>query len=87
MKAKLCPICGGKPVFIHYAIPKKVCPDAWEETETGFEPLMTYKRIECENCKATTMYWNQCDELIQVWNERKIIEFITQEPIQEVADN
>ena len=54
MKVKPCPICGiGKPRMVHYAIPMKFNLDAWEETEDClFEPIVTYKHIECSNCGA-----------------------------------
>lgn len=86
MKAKRCPICGGKPRYVHYAVPRSVCPDAWEFTETGLEPMMTYKRIECEDCGASTMTWLQCDELLELWNQERIMEFVYREPVLEVED-
>ena len=85
-KARRCPICGGKPRFVHYAAPRQQFPDAWEETETGLEPVLTYKRIECEDCMATTMWWMKCDELIDLWNREQILEFVFREAIQEVED-
>ena len=56
-KLKPCPICGiGKPRMVHYALPLKYNPDAWEETEDClFEPMTTYKRIECSNCGASAL--------------------------------
>ena len=56
-KLKPCPICEiGKPRMVHYALPLKYNPDAWEETEDClFEPMITYKRIECSNCGASTL--------------------------------
>ena len=70
-KLKPCPICGiGKPRMVHYALPMKWNFDAWEETEDClFEPMMTYKRIECSNCGATTAFLSvKIDDAIDDWN-------------------
>lgn len=89
IKAKPCPICGiGKPRMVHYAIPMKYNPDAWEETEDClFEPMITYKRIECANCGATSDYleilidaavsdWNHEDEN---GNRDRVVQYIIDE--------
>lgn len=70
-KLKPCPICGiGKPRMVHYALPMKWNFDAWEETEDClFEPMMTYKRIECSNCGATAGLMLTCDLAIDNWNQ------------------
>ena len=70
-KLKPCPICGiGKPRMVHYALPLKWNFDAWEETEDClFEPMLTYKRIECGNCGATTVLMLTCDLAIDIWNQ------------------
>lgn len=71
---------------MHYAAPRIQYPDAWEETETGLEPLLTYKRIECEDCGASTMWWIHCGELITAWNKEQILELVWRELINEVED-
>lgn len=71
MKVKPCPICGiGKPRMVHFAPPLKIFPDNWEETEDClFEPIVTSKYIECDNCGARTMYpYVSIDNAIDEWN-------------------
>ena len=71
IKLKPCPICGiGKPRMVHYALPMKYYPDDWEETEDClFEPIITYKHIECSNCGASTLdYTISIDYAIEDWN-------------------
>ena len=70
-KLKPCPICGiGKPRMVHYALPLKYNPDAWQETEDCLlEPKMTYKRIECSNCGASTVIVSgNVNTAIKDWN-------------------
>ena len=70
-KLKPCPICGiGKPRMIHYAIPLKYDPDVWEETEDClFEPIVTYKHIECSNCGAYAVGLGiSIEKAIDDWN-------------------
>lgn len=71
IKVKPCPICGiGKPRLVHYALPMKWNFDAWEETEDClFEPMVTYKHIECSNCGAFAVGLNiSIDGAIRDWN-------------------
>ena len=90
-KLKPCPICGiGKPRMVHYALPLKYNPDTWEETEDClFEPMITYKRIECGDCGATTGLMLTCDLAIDNWNQETedgnrvgIIQYITDEDME-----
>ena len=91
IKLKPCPICGiGKPRMVHYALPLMYNPDVWEETEDClFEPMLTYKRIECGNCGATTGLVLTCDLAIDNWNQETedgnrvgIIQYITDEELE-----
>jgi hypothetical protein len=71
-KLKLCPICGiGKPRIVHYAPPLVFLPDQWEETEDClYEPKLTFKRIECSNCGASTGALEiSSDAAIRDWNQ------------------
>lgn len=71
IKVKPCPICGiGIPRLVHYAIPMAIHPDGWEETEDCmFEPIITYKKVECANCGAAVVGFQiQCDEAYKDWN-------------------
>lgn len=71
IKVKPCPICGiGKPRMVHYAKPMKTDPDGWEETDDGvFEPIVTYKHIECSNCGAYAVGLNiDIDRAVRDWN-------------------
>ena len=91
-KVKPCPICKiGKPRMIHYASPFIYSPDSWEEVDEGvFDPMVTYKRIECSNCGATSMPWEiNCDTAVDDWNYESgngkrihIIQYITEEPLE-----
>ena len=70
-KLKPCPICGiGKPRMVHYALPMKWNFDAWEETEDClFEPIVTYKYVECGNCGARATGLDiSIDSAVNVWN-------------------
>lgn len=70
-KLKPCPICGiGKLRMVHYALPLKYNPDVWEETEDClFEPVVTFKHIECSNCGASALnYTISVDYAIEDWN-------------------
>ena len=85
MKAKRCPLCGGEPQFVHYAIPQEKDPDAWEFTEDGFEPMILFKRLECKECKATTCGVDMvCDDAIKHWNEGHIFQWMFNENVTDV---
>lgn len=93
-RIKPCPICGiGKPHMVHYAIPLKVNPDCWEETEDClFEPMVTYKYIECSNCGArATGLEIRVDDAVNVWNEEDdngnrtfVVQYIADEELEVV---
>ena len=71
IKVKPCPICKiGKLRLVHYAKPMRFDPDDWEETEDClYEPIMTYKKVECGNCGAITAGWRiKVEEAIKDWN-------------------
>lgn len=91
-KLKSCPICGiEKPRMVHYALPMKWNPDSWEETEDClFEPMITYKHIECSNCGAASPYpqilidaavndWNHEDEN---GNRSYVLQYIIDEDME-----
>ena len=81
MKAKLCPLCGGDPIFVEYAVPQGKEPDLWEETETGFEPVFLMKQIECKDCGARNCLVSiSCDEVVKNWNEGHVIQLVCREP-------
>lgn len=96
MKVKPCPVCGiGTPRMVHYALPMKFFPAAWEETEDClYEPMITYKRIECSNCGASTVGlttnidiaaedWNYTDK---EGNRSGVVQYIIEE-VLEVGDD
>lgn len=91
-KLKPCPICGiGKLRMAHYALPMKWNFDAWKETENClFEPMMTYKRIECSNCRATSAFLSRfIDGAVSDWNyedengdRARIVQYIIDEDME-----
>lgn len=77
MKAKRCPLCENEVRLVHYAIPEIYFPAGWEDS--GYdpndpdyirsEPMITYKRVECISCGATSPHLSvQCDQAIEQWN-------------------
>ena len=96
IKAKLCPICKiGKPRLIHYAVPMKYNFDCWEETDEGiFEPIITYKRVECSNCGAACIGVQiKIDDAIRDWNymarnnnRSMVLQFIQDESLEVDTD-
>ena len=80
---KRCKFCGGEPRWLYYAIPKEINPDLWEPAENGeFEPTILLKRIECKNCKATTILASfpiDCDHLEIDWNSGTILQYWSEE--------
>ena len=62
MKAKRCPICGGKPKFVHYSI-----PGATKDPD-GLYILL--KRLECSECGASVAQLVMtCDDAVNYWND------------------
>ena len=85
MKVKRCPLCGGQPKFVYYAIPQIKNPDGWEFCEDGLEPLVLFKRLECKDCKATTCGVDMTiDDAIKHWNEEHVFQFIGSEDATDV---
>lgn len=83
MKAKRCPICNGKPHYVHYAIPGS--------TKDPDGIYILFKRLECEKCGATVAQLVlTCDDAIQYWNStnengmRVVLEKIMIEPCSDV---
>ena len=95
MKVKPCPICKiGIPRFVYYALPQSVLPSVWEETEDGLNPMITYKRVECSNCGASTIPMRiKCDQAAEDWNyinedgsRSQVVQYIKEE-VLEVDDS
>lgn len=87
---KRCKLCGGEPKWVHYAIPKQDNPDGWEYTGPGgeLEPLVLFKRLECKNCKATTFCLGMTlDEVEELWNNGKVVEYWMDEEVGDVEPN
>ncbi len=60
--AKRCPICNGKPQYVHYRIPGSM--------EDSDELYILLKRLECKECGATVPELVMtCDDAIKYWNE------------------
>ena len=96
IKVKPCPICKiGIPRLVHYAIPMKYDADGWQEVANYvFEPMVTYKKVECSNCGATVVGFQiSCDDAIKDWNyedvdgKRRIIVQYTGEEKLEVGND
>ena len=81
MRAKRCPVCGGKPQYVHYAIP-------------GMTDGIWFKRLECIDCGATVPHLVMvCDDAIKYWNDinpdtgkRYVLQRIVTEPVREVEE-
>lgn len=85
MTAKRCPLCGGEPQFMEYAVPECQYPDGWDFGVFGLEPIVMFKRIECKDCKCTTpQLYMLVDEAVRGWNEGHVLEFIVNENITDV---
>ena len=87
MKAKRCKLCGDKPKWVYYAIPRQDCPEGWYDAEYGAEPYMLLKRLECSGCGATVVQLTMtCDEAVTLWNEQKILERYGEESVMDVEE-
>ena len=85
MKAKRCPLCGGAPKYVYYAVPKDAYPDGWEFTEFGLEPVVLFKRLECRDCGATAArLMITCDQAVADWNTGKVLQYISNENVSDV---
>lgn len=82
MKAKRCPICDGKPQFVHYAIPGST------KDPDGIFVLL--KRLECTKCGASVANLVMtCDAAVDYWNSinpttnnRYVLEKVGAEPCE-----
>lgn len=62
VKASRCPVCGGKPQYVHYSI-----PGATNDPD-GLYILM--KRLECVDCGASVAELVMtCDDAVAYWND------------------
>ena len=87
LKAKRCPVCGGKPKWKYYALPQFKYPDAWDFGEFGLEPVCLMKSIECEDCGTETRQLSiSLDEAIMMWNDGNVFEFISREYVKDLED-
>lgn len=85
MKAKRCPVCGGSPQYVHYAIPGS--------TKNPDGKFILFKRLECSQCGATVaqlvMTW---DDAVRYWNDaneygnRPVLERVGVEPCRDVEE-
>ena len=85
MKAKRCPVCGGSPQFVHYAIPGS--------TKNPDGKFILFKRLECSQCGATVdQLVMTCDDAVRYWNDvnkqgnRPVLERIGVEPCMDVEE-
>ena len=85
MKAKRCPVCGGKPKYVHYSIPGAI------KDPDGIYILL--KRLECEECGATVASLSlTLDDAVEYWNrinkegKRVVFERVGEEPCRDVED-
>ena len=85
MKAKRCPVCGGSPQYVHYAIPGS--------TKNPDGKFILFKRLECSQCGATVAHLvMSCDDAGRYWNDvnkqgnRPVLERIGVEPCMDVEE-
>lgn len=85
MKAKRCPVCGGSPQYVHYAIPGS--------TKNPDGIFILFKRLECSQCGATVASLVlTCDDAVKYWNslnkegKRVVLERVGEEPCRYVED-
>lgn len=83
MKAKRCPVCGGAPQYVHYAIPGST------KDPDGLYILL--KRLECSECGATVAHLVMtCGDAVEYWNsknkegKRVVLERVGAEPCRDV---
>ncbi len=73
MTVKRCPLCGGKPRFVHYVLPYDNYPLWWNERKQPKEYFSN--RVECEDCKATTnKTYLSIQSAVDCWNKGFIIQ-------------
>lgn len=86
MKAKRCPVCGGKPKCVYYlSIP-------WKTTNLGYVYAI-FNKLECEKCGATAPNFAlSYDEAVMDWNcintgrEKLFLKRVGEEPCIDVED-
>ena len=85
MRAKRCPVCGGTPQYVHYAIPGS--------TNDPDGIFVLFKRLECSQCGATVAHLvMSCDDAVRYWNDvnkqgnRPVLERIGVEPCMDVEE-
>lgn len=85
MRAKMCPVCGGAPQYVHYAIPGS--------TKNPDGIFILFKRLECSQCGATVdQLVMTCDDAVRYWNNmnehgnRPVLERIGVEPCRDVEE-
>lgn len=85
MKAKRCPVCGGTPQYVHYAIPGS--------TKDPDGIFILLKRLECSQCGATVAHLVMtCDDAVRYWNDaneygnRPVLERVGVEPCRDVEE-
>lgn len=83
MKAKRCPVCGGAPQYVHYAIPGS--------TKDPDGIFILFKRLECSQCGATVAHLVMtCGDAVEYWNsknkegKRVVLERVGAEPCRDV---
>ena len=96
MKAKRCPICNsGKLQYVYYAPSAKDEPTMWEDmVDTGYAPMILFKRIECKECGASVpSLVMTLDEAVGYWNDinektdhRYVLQRIGSEDISDVEE-
>ena len=85
MKARRCPVCGGAPQYVHYAIPGS--------TKDPDGIFILFKRLECSQCGATVAHLVMtCDDSVRYWNDtneygnRPALERVGVEPCGDVEE-
>ena len=87
VKVKRCKLCGGKPKFVYYNIPKQDNPEGWYGSEDGVEPYILFKRLECSECGATVLHLAlMIDDAVACWNEQKLLERYGEEMAHNVEE-
>lgn len=85
MTAKRCPLCGGAPKYVYYAIPEADDPNGWDFGEYGLEPLILFKRLECRDCGAMVARLTiTCEQAVADWNTGKVLQYIGNENVSDV---
>ena len=84
---KRCKLCGGEPKWVYYCIPEVDYPEGWDlfDDDDRTSPMFLFKRLECKNCKATTLHLNMLiNEAEKSWNEGKLVQYWGEEKVYDV---